>query len=194
MKSVFNIQSIVRGGVVAALYAALTLAFAPISYGLMQVRVSEAMTVLPFFFPEAVPGLFIGCLIANLLGGAGIYDVIFGPLATLVAALFTLKIKKLWLAPLPPVIFNALIIGAVLTKLLIGTPDQTTYFTAALLIAAGQTIACYGLGLPLAMIIKRLGRGLKDAKGKKGGNSRGGAGDKGSADHEGYSQGDAADS
>ena len=90
-----DLGSFVRGAAIAAIYAALTLALAPISYGAVQVRVSEALTVLPFFMPHsAVPGLFLGCLLANFLGGAGIWDVIFGSAATLVAAMITARCRS----------------------------------------------------------------------------------------------------
>ena len=112
-------KKLVQGALIGALYAALTLAAAPISFGLMQVRVSEALCILPFFTSAAVPGLFIGCLVANLAGGAVLYDVVFGSLATLLAALLTRWFKKRgfskWLAPLPAVVVNALIVGALMT-------------------------------------------------------------------------------
>ena len=75
-----------HAAIIAAVYVVLTIIFAPISYGQVQVRISEALTVLPYFTPAAIPGLFIGCIIANIYGGAGIIDIIFGSLATLFAA------------------------------------------------------------------------------------------------------------
>ena len=82
------------GAAIAAVYAVLTYLLAPISYGAVQFRVAEAMTLLPILMPEAIPGLFVGCLLANLLGGAGPLDVIFGSLTTLVAAVMTYFLKK----------------------------------------------------------------------------------------------------
>ena len=146
---------LVQAAVIAALYAALTLAFAPISYGLMQVRISEALCVLPLFPSAAVPGLFVGCVLANLLGGMGIYDVIFGSLATLMAALCTwlLRKKTRWLAPLPSVIFNAVIVGAMLAFLF----DVGESFAICMLyVGAGQAIACYGLGIPLSYGLEKI--------------------------------------
>lgn len=141
------------GGIIAAMYAAVTLLLLPISYHLMQVRVSEALCVLPFFTPAAVPGLFIGCLVANLIGGAPLPDVIFGSLATLLAAVCTYLLGKYWkgsaakwLAPLPAVLLNALIVGWVLCDVYqVGEP----YLVCALFVGAGQAISCYGLGMPL---------------------------------------------
>ena len=81
----FHVKSLARAGMIAAIYAALTLIFAPISFNAVQFRISEAMTVLPILLPEAVPGLAVGCLVANILGGAALPDVIGGTLATLIA-------------------------------------------------------------------------------------------------------------
>ncbi|MCL2121863.1 MAG: QueT transporter family protein [Clostridiales bacterium] len=139
-----------RTAMVAAIYAALTIALAPISFGPLQFRVAEAMTVLPWLYPEAIPGLFIGCLIANLVGGYGLADIVFGSLATLAAAFISRRMKQIWLVPLPPVILNAFIIGAVLSKTL-GLP----FWLTAGEIFLGQTGACYGLGMPLLLFLKR---------------------------------------
>ena len=100
------------GGVIAALYAVLTLALPMLSYGPVQIRFAEALTVLPFFLPEAVPGLAVGCFVANLIGSPYALDWVVGTLATLLAALWTSKLKHKWLAPLPPVICNMVIVGA----------------------------------------------------------------------------------
>ena len=107
--------------VVAAAYAALTVALAPISYGAVQFRVSEALTVLPFLMPFTAWGLFAGCILANLYTGS-VVDILFGSLATLLAALLTARfgkkgntVKNRLLGCLMPVLFNAVIVGAVLT-------------------------------------------------------------------------------
>ena len=107
--------------VIAAVYAALTIALAPISYGPVQFRVSEALTALPFLMPGTVWGIFAGCILANLYTGS-VVDIVFGSLATLLAALLTARIgkqgstiKSRLLGCLMPVVFNAVIIGAVLT-------------------------------------------------------------------------------
>lgn len=143
MKNI-DVNKLTRIALIAAVYAVVTIILAPLSYGMIQVRISEALTVLPFIYPEAAIGLFIGCFIANIYGGNGIYDIIFGSLATLIAGYLTAKTKNKYLAPLPPVIVNALIIGFMLHKLF-GFPLLTTMFYVGL----GQTIACYGLGMPL---------------------------------------------
>jgi uncharacterized membrane protein len=156
-----SIKSIVRGALIGALYVLLTLAVQPISSGLMQLRVSEALSVLPYFTPAAVPGLFIGCFVANLIMGSPIWDVVFGSLATLLAAAATYGIKKAglskWLAPFPAVLINAAIVGYILTYVYqVGVPWEIS----ALYVGAGQAISCYALGMPLLFGLERFGKKL----------------------------------
>jgi len=141
---------LVQGAIIATIYVVLTIAFAPISYGQLQVRISEALTVLPAFSPAAIPGLFVGCIIANIYGGAGIIDIVFGSLATLIAAFLSRKMPKRWLVPLPPVVINGLIIGWVLNYVF-GYPLLLSMGTVTL----GQLVACYGLGYPLIIILEK---------------------------------------
>lgn len=150
MKMKTNVKYLVQGAVIAAMYIALTLLLKPISYGQLQVRVAEALTILPFFTPAAVPGLFIGCLLANVFGGLGLLDIIFGSIATLIAAYLTSKIKIKWLAPLPSVIVNAIIVGWVISEVY-----ALPYLITALFILVGQFIACYGIGYPLLLLLKQ---------------------------------------
>ena len=146
-----KIRFLAEAAIVAAIYATLTLFLAPISYGPLQLRVSEALTVLPAIKPAAIPGLFIGCVIANVVGPYGIYDVIFGSVATLIASLITyLFRKKASLVPLPPVIINGIVIGAML-HYVYGVPNLLACMGW---VALGQLIACYGLGLPLFIKLK----------------------------------------
>ena len=121
MQKKSTVLRIATAAVVAAAYAALTIALAPISYGALQFRVSEALTVLPFFMPCTIWGLWIGCILANLYTGT-VADIVFGSLATLLAALCTAwfgkrgnTVKNRILGCLMPVVFNALVVGAVLT-------------------------------------------------------------------------------
>ena len=110
-----KVLRITQGAVIAALYVVLTLVFAPISFGPVQVRIAEALCVLPMFTPAAIPGLFIGCLIANLIGGGIMLDVIFGSIATLIGAVFGYMLRSnRWLVPLPAIIANTLIVPFVL--------------------------------------------------------------------------------
>lgn len=114
-KKLLTTRSLCVSAVIAALYAALTILLAPISYGNIQLRVSEAMTLLPMLLPQAIPGLFVGCLIANLYNGM-LTDIIFGSLATLLAALGTYYFrKKPILAAACPVVANGVIVGLVLS-------------------------------------------------------------------------------
>ncbi len=143
-------NKIVRIAIIAALYAAVTIVLAPFSYGMIQVRVSEALTVLPFIFPESVLGLFIGCLIANIYGGLGAVDIIFGSVATLVAGYLTSKMPSILLAPLPPVVVNAVVVGFILNYVL-----EAPLLASMLYVGIGQLLACYFLGLPLLYLLKR---------------------------------------
>ena len=114
-KKLLTPRSLCMSAVIAALYAALTLLLAPISYGPIQLRLSEALTLLPMLLPQAVPGLFVGCLIANLYTGM-LTDIIFGSMATLSAAIGTYLLrKKPLLAAACPVVSNGLIVGLTLS-------------------------------------------------------------------------------
>jgi len=149
-----SVRSLCLSAVIAALYAALTLSFQAISFGAVQFRVSEAMTLLPVLFPEAVPGLAVGCLISNLFNpmGATVYDVVFGTLATLLAAVLTRKIRgSVWLRALPPVLCNAVIIGLVLTY---GYGIDLLWMNM-LTVGVGQAVVCYVLGVPLVRVLEK---------------------------------------
>ncbi len=135
---------------IAAVYAALTVALAPISYGLLQFRVSEALTLLPFYMSEAVPGLFIGCVFANAYGGFGLADMFFGGLATLIAAVLSRRSKNLWLAAFWPVLSNMVIIGTML-HFLIDVPLAAT----CLEVGIGEAGACFVVGVPLMKILEK---------------------------------------
>lgn len=112
MKKQSNTLFLAQSAMIAAIYVVLTVILAPFSYGEVQVRVSEALTILPVFTPAAIPGLFVGCLISNILGGCILPDIIFGSIATLLGACFTylLRNRNKFLAPLPPIISNILIV------------------------------------------------------------------------------------
>ncbi len=153
---ILSVKKLTNAAVIAAIYFGLTMLLAPISFGALQFRVSEALCILPFFFPESVFGLFIGCILANLLGGVGILDVVFGSLATLIAAYLTMKIRIKWLACLPPVILNGVIVGAVIAFSL--SPDA--FWNAYLVIGAqvflGELGVMYLMGLPLLYLLPKL--------------------------------------
>lgn len=152
MNRSFDTRKLAFAGMIAALYAVVTLLLRPISYGEMQVRVSEALTLLPILTPAAVPGLFVGCLIANVLGSATIWDMVFGSLATLIAALITRQLRhKPALAALAPVVMNGLVVGLVLHFTL-----NLPLLATMLWVALGEAVACYALGLPLLWALKKL--------------------------------------
>ena len=146
-------KNLAKTAVIAALYAALTLLLSPISYGLMQVRVSEAMCVLALFTPAAVPGLTIGCLLANLIGPYGIQDVIFGTLATFigVSGMYLLR-RRPYLAPMCNVVSNGLIVGFELWYFF---GLSASFWIAAAWVALGELISCYVLGVPLMKYLEK---------------------------------------
>lgn len=150
-KKLLTTRSMCVSAIIAALYAALTMLLAPISYGAIQCRVSEAFTLLPILLPEAVPGLFLGCLISNLFSPAvTIWDIVFGSLSTLLAACGTYALrKKPVLAALCPVLANGLIVGTVLSMTL-GLPVALTMGEVAL----GELVAV-ALGFVLLSALKK---------------------------------------
>jgi uncharacterized membrane protein len=144
------------GGVIAALYVALTYIAAVfgLASGAIQVRLSEALTILPVFTSTAVPGLTVGCVLANLLTGCAPWDVVFGSLATLLGAVGTRLLKdKPYIAWIPPVVANAIIVPFVLQKVY-GVEDAWWYL--ALTVGAGEVIACGILGILLYHSIKKI--------------------------------------
>lgn len=152
-----NIRTLTTAAIIAAAYAALTLLLAPISYGAVQFRVSEALTVLPFFTPAAVPGLFVGCLVANLIAGVNPVDFVVGSGATLLAALlsYLLRNRNRWLVPLPPVLVNAVVIGLELWFFVDGERTLPVLFSMMGTVGLGQLVVCYGLGMPLLFLLDR---------------------------------------
>lgn len=165
IKETFSAKKIARAGIIASLYALTSILLPFLSYGQIQVRISEALTLLPLFYGEAVVGLTIGCLIANVFGN-GIIDMIFGTLATLVASVITYLIGKkvrskkgkFWFGGLPPIIINALVVP--LTFLAI-TETFSVYLLSATEILIGQTIAVYGIGALVYPLIKRIDKDIK---------------------------------
>lgn len=176
-----KLRTLAAAAIIAAAYAALTMALAPISYGAVQFRVSEVLCVLPFFFPASAWGLFVGCVIANLISAAGPLDIIFGSLATLLAGLCTAAIgrgarkkapvgevaeKPGWGRPAAacamPVLFNAPIVGAVLAWTL--TPGEGFWEGFLLFgaqVGAGEAVVMFALGLPLIWALLKNPRALR---------------------------------
>ena len=157
-RSRFTPRQMATAGIIAAIYAALTLLLPIPQYGGIQFRVAEAMTVLPFLFPEAVPGLAIGCFLANLLGSPMPVDWIVGTAATLIAAIWTSKLHHRALAPLPPVICNMVLVGAEIAWFF---PAEGMGFWAAfginaLTVGIGEAAACFILGSLLLRVLPRV--------------------------------------
>ncbi len=158
-------RRIAVAALIGAVYAALTLALAPISYGPVQFRVSEVLCIMPFFVPYSAWGLYAGCILANLFTG-NIFDILFGSLATLFAGLLTARIGRREhtlvnsaLACFMPVIFNAVIVGAVLTWAYgfqeIADRPVLSFLVNAAWVGFGELVVLYVLGLPLMRWLPR---------------------------------------
>lgn len=150
-KNIFSTRNILISSMIAAVYVVLTL-INPFSWGPIQCRVSEALTVLPIFFPQSILGLFVGCVISNIIGGFGIVDVVVGSLTTLIAAIITYRLRKNYLlAMLSPVVLNGVAIGLMLHLIIPNTP----LFYTMLTVAIGEAIAVYPLGYILIKSIEK---------------------------------------
>ncbi|RJX26107.1 MAG: QueT transporter family protein [Dethiobacter sp.] len=136
-------------GIIAGLYVAVTFLLSAISFGPVQVRVSEALTLLPIIYPEAIIGLFLGCFLANLLGPWGAIDIIFGSLITLVAAMITYRFRHSIIAYLSPILLNAFFVSLYLYAFF-----RIPYWPTVLTIGLGQSIAVLALGVPLLRLLK----------------------------------------
>jgi len=155
-----------RGGVIAALYVILTVPLGQLAFGIplgplyIQFRPAEALTVLPILFAEAVPGVFIGVLIANLISQFGWIDVVFGSLVTLFAAMITRKYRRSIIAWLSPVVLNALLISIYVAWFIAGEWGTAgywiTYAQQALSIGVSQALVVFLLGLPLIAFIRKM--------------------------------------
>jgi len=138
-------RALARAALIAALYTVITVALAPISYGPVQIRLSEALTLLPYYWgTPAALGLWLGCTIANAYGGFGLLDIIGGCLITLAAGLLTARMPNLWLGALWPIVLNALGVAAIL-HYAAGFP----YGPSVLYVGLGQTAAVLVVGMPL---------------------------------------------
>ena len=139
---------LVQAALIAAIYVVLTVVFAPFSFGEVQVRIAEALTILPVFLPAAVPGLFVGCFLGNMLGGAVLPDIIFGSLATLIGAIGTRALRKAhpFLAPIPPIAANTIIMPFVLKyAYAVDLPIPFMMLTVGI----GEVVSCGIFGLVL---------------------------------------------
>lgn len=150
-----SVLFLTQGAVIAAMYVALTLlsnAFG-LASGVIQVRISEALTILPYFTSAAIPGLFVGCLVSNILAGGVFWDVVFGSLATLIGAVVTYALRKFkYLAPVPPIVSNMLIIPFVL-RYAYDAPDAIWFMM--LTVGAGELISAGVLGTLLLLALDK---------------------------------------
>lgn len=144
------IQKLTRAGLIAALYVALCLIFNATSFGIIQFRPAEALTVLPILFPEAVGGIFVGVLLANLMGGLGLVDIMFGSLTSLAAAYLTWFLRHSMLAYLPPIILNAFLVSLYLHSFF-----HYPYWLSFLSIGISQTVVILLIGYPLITYLKK---------------------------------------
>lgn len=175
MRTVSKVRFLAQGAVIAALYAVLTYLAAAmnLAYGPVQFRFSEALTVLPVFTPAAIPGLALGCFLSNLASPLGIVDWVFGTAATLLAAFGTQAAGKLRikgvpvLAPLPPVLANAMLVGLEVACLSEAGVFSFSHFSwaafgaGALSVGLGELVVCYALGLPLILALEKTGASQK---------------------------------
>jgi uncharacterized membrane protein len=156
----FSTRDLTLAAMVAALYAVMSFYgnIFGLTFGAIQFRFAEALTVLPFLFPCTVPGLFVGCLITNLLSPYGLLDIVVGSAATLIAAIWTSKVKNKWLAPLPPVICNTVLVGFTIGWAEVGfsaaLPAAWAY--NGLTVGLGELGACYVLGMLLLTLLPKV--------------------------------------
>ena len=152
-KEMMSPAMLAQGAMIAAIYVVLTMIFAPISFGPIQFRISEALAILPMFTPAAIPGLFVGCFLANLFCGAATLDVICGSIATLLGALgsYALRDRK-WLVCIPPIVSNMIIVPWVL-RFAYGSEDLIPY--AMLTVGIGEVLAIGGLGNMLRILLEK---------------------------------------
>ncbi len=151
---------VTKAAIIAALYVVLTFVSASmgLSSGVIQLRLSEMLCILPAFTPAAIPGLFVGCIVSNLLTGCMPLDVIFGSLATLIGALGTYFLKKRkWLTPLPPIVSNTIIVPFVLSYVY-GFEGSIPFFM--LTVGIGEFLSCGVLGMLLYFILHKYAKHL----------------------------------
>ena len=148
-----NVTFLTQAAMIAAIYVVLTYVFAPFSFGEVQIRISEALTILPLFTPAAIPGLFVGCLVGNILGGAILPDIIFGSIATLIGAVGSYLLRKnRYLVSVPPILANMIIVPWVL-RFAYGSEDMIWFSTIT--VGIGEILAIGILGQILLSVLIR---------------------------------------
>ena len=164
MSKIFSTKKMVRAGLIAALYTVLSLITFPVASGAIQFRMSEALTMLPLFFVESIPALFVGCALSNLITGCAVFDIIFGSVITLVSALFTfafgkiIKITavKLLVGGIFPVILNAIFLPLIWVWCY--GAGEYIYIVQAAFLLVSQSGAVYAFGVPLYLAVKKMKR------------------------------------
>ena len=156
-------RKLTHAALIAAVYVLLTVLFSAFSFGSIQFRIAEALTLLPILTPAAIPGLFVGCLLANLLGGGVWFDIAVGSLATLLAAVIARRLRKHpILAAAAPVLLNGVMVGPVVYLAYVrspGSPVMWSVLTGVMgSVALGEAAVCYTLGLLLLAALKRFSR------------------------------------
>ena len=153
----FTVRDLTLAALIAAVYAVFTFGIPLPPYAGIQLRVAEAMTVLPFLFTAATPGLVVGCFIVNLFSPYSL-DLVFGTAATLIACLITQRVPNRWLAPLPPVLCNIVIVGAEIAwyETGFGPGFLAAYAFNALTVGLGELIACVVLGQLLLTVLPKV--------------------------------------
>jgi uncharacterized membrane protein len=152
-----NTNRLARAALIAGVYVVTTWALAPISFGPLQLRLSEALTLLPILYPEAIPALFIGAMVANIFSPLGLVDILGGSIVTLIAAYMTRRFRRSHLAYLSPVLLNSLLVSIYLHPVF-----GWTYGMTALSIGISEAIVVYALGLPLIRFLREKGHASSD--------------------------------
>ena len=152
-----TVRDLALCGVLAAVYAVVTVATASFAYGPVQFRIAEALCVLPFFAPITSLGLFVGCLVANLFSTVSVLDIVIGSAATLIGCVWTSRLRTKWLVPLPTVLVNGVMVGAMLAA--VYTPDAfwQGFLVNGLQVAAGELAVMAVLGVPLMLYLQKSG-------------------------------------
>lgn len=149
---ILDTKKLVRAALIAAIYVLLVYLFAGVSFGIFQFRPAEALTLLPMLYPEAVPAIFVGVLLSNILGGLGPWDIFGGSLVSLLAAWVTYQYRHTWIGYASPIILNALLISAYLHLIF-----QAPYWLAAVGIALSEAVSVLAIGIPLLRLLKTRG-------------------------------------
>lgn len=157
----FTVRDLTAAALVAALYAVMGYfgSVFGLTFGAVQIRFAEALTVLPFLFPATAPGLVVGCLITNLLSPYGPVDIIFGTLATAIAVWWTMKMSKWYLAAIPPIVVNMVILCPMWAWAEVGSFEGAFWLACgfnAITFVIGEAVACYGLGTILLRALPKI--------------------------------------